>query len=69
VSWLRGLPGYNGTSALLKSTWHQSLQQWRHLRWASDPFFEREPWGNVPRQNRLEKNKKSYKGRTYSWPN
>jgi hypothetical protein len=26
VPWLRGLPGCNGTSASLKSTWHRSLQ-------------------------------------------
>jgi hypothetical protein len=34
---LRGPPGCNGTSTLLRSTWHRSLQQ-RHLRWASDPY-------------------------------
>jgi hypothetical protein len=38
VPWLRGPPGCNGTLASLNSTWHQSLQQQRHLRWASDPY-------------------------------
>jgi hypothetical protein len=38
VSWLRGLPGCNSTSASLKSTCYKSLQQRRHLRWASDPY-------------------------------
>jgi hypothetical protein len=38
VPWLRGPPGCNGTSASLKSTWHRSLKQRRHLRWASNPY-------------------------------